>query len=123
MIQHTIDHMAGESVHQDVLFGFLRRRDFHRRSYREFRCGVRWTTLIAVFWCMDAQYLAQEHWFRDLYGAALTTLDVNFVMTPSAEILNLHGLRQTLLGWSTVPLYGALEILCLLTLALWIVLS
>jgi hypothetical protein len=29
--------------------------------------------LIAVFWCMDAQYLAQERWFRDLYGAALTT--------------------------------------------------
>jgi high-affinity nickel permease len=79
--------------------------------------------LIVIFWCMDAVYLAQERCFRELYKeASVAKNPVNFVMTPSVEIRQKHGLLQhTLWAWSTAPLYGALGMLCL-ALALCIVL-
>jgi adenylylsulfate kinase-like enzyme len=123
MIQRTIDRMAGESA-QIKSFALAATVAVISTAGATENSAVAFAglALIAVFWCMDAQYLAQERWFRELYGKALKAKVDNFVMTPSPDIRKANGLRQTLFGWSTVPLYGALAILCL-TLALWIVLS
>ena len=71
--------------------------------------------ITAVFWALDARYLAQERCYRDLYDhVRASDGPADFVMTPDAEIRARHGLAATLLGWSTLPLYGTLLVLAVL---------
>ncbi|NBB70884.1 MAG: hypothetical protein GVY33_11280 [Alphaproteobacteria bacterium] len=51
--------------------------------------------------------------FRRIAGHA-SDGPADFVMMPDAEIRARHGLAATLLGWSTLPLYGTLLVLAVL---------
>ena len=71
--------------------------------------------LRTVFWLLDAQYLAQERWYRRLYdrvrGGEGPT---DFAMTPDAETRGAETVARTAFGWSVAPLYGVLLILSLI---------
>ena len=61
--------------------------------------------LMAVFWALDAQYLRQERWFRELYTEARDgRLDL-FTMTPDTETRRNVPLTATLASWATLGLY------------------
>ena len=121
MIQRAIDRMSHESasIKTFALASTAAVVSIAGATSSSF-VGFAGIFLLIIFWCMDAQYLAQERGFREMYSEALVTTPVNFVMTPSAAIRAKNTLLHTLWGWSTAPLYGALVILCL-GLALWIV--
>jgi len=73
-------------------------------------------TLTAVFWFLDARYLQQEKWFRDMYDAQ-RVLDpserASFVMTPDQATRSATGIGYGLLSWSTRGLYGPLIVFLL----------
>jgi len=61
--------------------------------------------LVAVFWALDAMYLRQERWFRDLYDRAAEDRVPLFQLTPPEEIRRSVGFPATLRSWATVGLY------------------
>jgi hypothetical protein len=62
-----------------------------------------------AFWCLDAQYLAQERWYRVFYDEVRETGGAaTFIMTPDVQIRKTATIFSTLLTWSVVPLYGTL---------------
>ena len=116
MIQNVIDRMAGESARMKqfglVTIGALGSVAEATASWPLALVAV---VITAVFWGLDAKYLAQERWYRDLYDRVRASDGpADFVMTPDAEIRARHGLAATLLGWSTLPLYGTLLVLAVL---------
>ncbi len=72
--------------------------------------------LTVVFWFLDARYLQQEKWFRDMYDAQ-RALDpgerASFVMTPDKKTRAATGIAYGLLSWSTRGLYGPLIVFLL----------
>lgn len=60
---------------------------------------------VAVFWALDAMYLRQERWFRELYDRATGDRVPLFQLTPPEEIRRSVGFRATLWSWATVGLY------------------
>ena len=77
--------------------------------------------LTSVFWLLDAQYLRQERWFRDMYDnerSGDAALPATFIMTPSNEIRKSTELSYGLWGWSTSGLYFPLVVFLLV---LWFV--
>jgi len=115
MIQRTIDRMAGESAHmkQYCLVSIAAVLSAAAATDTD-PLALAGLLFVAAFWFLDAQYLTQERWYRTLYDRArLDTEAPNFVMTPGSDIRDQHGLRHTLRGWSTAPLYSALGLLCL----------
>jgi hypothetical protein len=68
-----------------------------------------------VFWALDAKYLTQERWYRDLYEQVRGKAGpADFAMTPDAAIRAKHRLGDAMRGWSTSPLYGTLLALAVL---------
>lgn len=64
--------------------------------------------LTVVFWFLDARYLQQERWFRDMYDAqrALDPSEkASFEMTPDQATRSATGIRYGLKSWSTCGLY------------------
>lgn len=78
--------------------------------------------LTLAFWLLDARYLQQEKWFRDMYDRE-RKLDpsegASFVMTPSPEIRAATGIGYGLRSWSTWGLYAPVIVFLLI---LWLVL-
>lgn len=78
--------------------------------------------LTVAFWLLDARYLQQEKWFRDMYDRE-RGLDpserASFAMTPSAEIRGATGIGYGLTSWSTWGLYAPVIVFLLI---LWFVL-
>ncbi len=114
MIQRTIDRMAGESAHmkQYCLVSIAAVLSAAAATSTD-AVALAGLLFVAAFWFLDARYLAQERWFRTLYDQArVATEPPDFVMTPGKDIRNQHGLRHTLFGWSTAPLYYALGLMC-----------
>jgi hypothetical protein len=73
--------------------------------------------LMAVFWALDARYLQQEHWFRNMYDAAREgRLDL-FVLTPDAATRGGVSLGAKLASWSTAGLYLPLTLFLLICTA------
>ncbi len=69
-----------------------------------------------VFWGLDARYLQQEKWFRDMFDRERggdPAQPASFVMTPDdatrAKTNILYGFKS----WSTVWLYGPLIVFLL----------
>jgi hypothetical protein len=78
--------------------------------------------LAGAFWFLDARYLQQEKWFRDMYDGELdrdASEPATFVMTPSKEIRAATDLQYGLKSWSTWGLYGPVIVFLLI---LWLVL-
>jgi hypothetical protein len=74
--------------------------------------------LVAVFWLIDARYVQQERWFRDLYErVAKEPHDQrpSFSITPPPDIRSGRSLFGSAFGWSTVLYYGALAAFLILT--------
>ena len=72
--------------------------------------------LTFAFWYLDARYLSQERWFRDIYEHERKQgSEVTFMMTPSAEIRKNHPVFKAMKGWSTFTLYGVLVLIGLAT--------
>lgn len=69
--------------------------------------------LLLLFWAMDAQYLAQERWFREMYEEARAGKLELFVLTPPESVRGRHRLTSTMRGWST-SLHPALAVLLVL---------
>jgi hypothetical protein len=126
MIQRTIDRMAGESARLKGLAVLATAIIISAAAATESEAlALAGLIPIFLFWYMDAQYLSQERWFRELYDNARgSTNPADFLMTPNIGIRQRHGIKQTLLGWSTAPFYSALGLVCLaLALALSIKIS
>ena len=65
--------------------------------------------LTFAFWYLDARYLSQERWFRDIYeDERKQESEVTFVMTPAAEFRKKHPMWKSMIGWSAATLYGIL---------------
>lgn len=67
--------------------------------------------LAAVFWFLDARYLQQEKWFRDMYDAERArdpAEPASFVMTPTQAIRSAASIGYGLKSWSTWGLYAPL---------------
>ncbi len=120
MIQGVITRMAGESAKMKqfslVAIGAL--------GSTAAGTGAWGLALVAafltiVFWGLDAQYLAQERWFRDHYDKVrLSEAPVDFAMMPDKTIQKQHRAGDMMMRWSTLYLYGALVLICLaITLA------
>lgn len=78
--------------------------------------------LTVAFWFLDARYLQQEKWFRDMFDKERgldPTEPASFVMTPSKEIRNATGIGYGLCSWSTWGLYLPVIVFLLI---LWFVL-
>ncbi len=51
--------------------------------------------MIIAFWFLDAKYLQQEKWFRDIFNAVRARSDadpVDYALTPAPEIMKKTGL-------------------------------
>ena len=120
MIQRAIDRMAGESARMKQL-GLVTLGALGSVAQATTSWALAFVAVLVtlVFWGLDAQYLAQERRHRDLYERVRTSVGpTDFTMTPDAEIRARHGLRDTMLAWSTLPLYGTVALLAaLLTLS------
>lgn len=78
--------------------------------------------LSVAFWLLDARYLQQEKWFRDMYDRERgvgPSEPASFVMTPSQEIRGATGIGYGLRSWSTWGLYAPVIVFLLI---LWLVL-
>ncbi len=75
--------------------------------------------LVFIFWALDAQYLRQEKWFRDMYDLARTQdpKEIDFNLTPPADIRDKTGIVYGFCSWSTRWLY--LPLLAI-SLVLWL---
>mgnify|MGYP006306086049 FL=1 len=116
LIQNVIDRMAGESARMKqfglVTIGALGSVAEATASWPLALVAV---VITAVFWGLDANYLAQERRYRDLYDRVRASDGpADFAMTPDAETRARHGVAATLLGWSNLPLYGTLLVLAVL---------
>ncbi|NBC32351.1 MAG: hypothetical protein GVY13_06705 [Alphaproteobacteria bacterium] len=62
--------------------------------------------IAAVFWGLDARYLQQERWFRDLYDAKKDGEGrPDFAMTPDARLRAGRSWLGAAAGWSCTGLY------------------
>ena len=116
LIHGVITRMAGESARMKqlglVTIGALGSVAQATASWPLALVAV---VITAVFWGLDAKYLAQERWYRELYDRVRASDGpADFVMTPDAEIRARHRLAATMLGWSTLPHYGTLLVLAVL---------
>lgn len=76
--------------------------------------------LVIVFWLLDARYLQQEKWFRDIYNAVRAeprNQIPDFRLTPDAPTRSASGITFCIINWSTAGLY--LPIVVLLILYWW----
>lgn len=115
MIQRNIERMASESARMKS-FALLSTAAILSTSTATASAtlALAGIVLIVVFWLLDAQYLAQERWFRDLYERALASSEApDFMMVPDESIRIKNGLMHTLSQWSVTPLYAALALVCL----------
>ncbi len=73
--------------------------------------------MVAVFWALDARYLQQERWFRNLYdqvrGESEETRP-DFRLTPDATLRAGVSFRSAAVSWSTAGLYAPLLVILLL---------
>lgn len=75
---------------------------------------------VVVFWLLDAKYLQQEKWFRDLYDQVRTESRdqrPDFRLTPNGEIRDGSSFWGTVVNWSTAGLY--LPLVVMLALFWW----
>ena len=73
--------------------------------------------MVLVFWGLDARYLQQEKWFRDLYDqvrAEPPDRRPDFRLTPDEELRQCASFRGRVFKWSTAGLYVPLVVLLLL---------
>lgn len=78
--------------------------------------------LMVAFWFLDARYLQQEKWFRDMFDQERridASEAASFVMTPSKEIREKTSIWYGIKSWSTWGLYGPV---ILFLLVLWFML-
>lgn len=78
--------------------------------------------ITVAFWLLDARYLQQEKWFRDMFDkerALDPSEHASFAMTPSQEIRDKTSIFYGLKSWSTWGLYGSVIVFLLI---LWCVL-
>lgn len=112
MLQAAIARMAGaaasiKSLGLVIAAGALA----FLASSPEPRIALAAAGLMLAFWLLDARYLQQEKWFRDMFDLERSldpTTPASFVMTPSAEIRARTSIRYGLISWSTWALYGSL---------------
>lgn len=65
--------------------------------------------LMLFFWGLDARYLQQEQWFRDLYDEVRqepAEQAPDYRILPPAALQARRTLADTALSWSTAALYG-----------------
>ena len=76
--------------------------------------------VVFIFWALDAQYLSQEKWFRDMYDAVLEkdSGNIDFNLTPSEDVRNKTGIGYGFDSWSTKWLYLPLLVIAFL---LWLI--
>ena len=76
--------------------------------------------LVFIFWALDAQYLRQEKWFRDMYDLARTqdAEKIDFGLTPPADVRDNTGIGYGFRSWSTWWLSFPL---LAISLALWLI--
>ena len=73
--------------------------------------------MVAVFWCLDARYLQQEKWFRDLYDQVRKEPPKqrpDFRLTPDEALRKGASFWAPLISWSTAGLYLPLVVLLVL---------
>lgn len=73
--------------------------------------------LVIVFWLLDARYLQQEKWFRDIYDAVRVEprdQQPDFRLTPDAPVRRAKGITFCIINWSTAGLYLPLVVLLIL---------
>lgn len=115
MIQNVIARMAGESARMKqfalaALGALAATSEATDSSTMAYIASV----LTIVFWLLDAQYLAQERWYRRLYDQVREAqVPADFCMTPDSETRARYTFTTTAFGWSVAPLYGVLLILSL----------
>ncbi len=76
--------------------------------------------LVFIFWALDAQYLRQEKWFRDMYDLARTQdpEKIDFELTPPADVRDKTGIGYGFCSWSTRWLYVPL---LAISFSLWLI--
>lgn len=123
MLQSTITRMAGaaaaiKNLSLIIVAGALA---FIATS-KEPALALFAAALTVAFWLLDARYLQQEKWFRDMFEKerALDPSErASFVMTPSKQIRDATSIAYGLKSWSTWGLYGSVIVFLLI---LWCVL-
>jgi len=78
--------------------------------------------LVFIFWALDAQYLRQEKWFRDMYDLARVEKpeEIDFNLTPPLEVRERTSVKYGFTSWSTWWLYLPL---IAISLVLWLMLA
>jgi len=78
--------------------------------------------LVFIFWTLDAQYLRQEKWFRDMYDLARMQEpeEIDFNLTPPAHIRDKTSVMYGFSSWSTRWLYLPLLVISLI---LWLIMK
>jgi len=122
MIQAVIARMAGEQAkvkgYALLAIGAL---GSTAAATQAWALGFVAFVMTLVFWGLDANYLKQERWYRQLFDEMRHREDpADFVMTPDGTIRAKVTIYDTLHGWSVLPLYAAL---CLISLAIAAVVS
>ena len=79
--------------------------------------------LTAFFWFLDAKYLQQEKWFRDIYNREKDkpiTQPADFVITPNPAIMGATTVAYGFKSWSTRAFYPPLIMfLLVVTIVVW----
>jgi len=117
MLQKVIDRMAGESGRvKQVALASTAAIVSVSASTHSWWLPLSGVVLTLAFWYLDARYLAQERWFRDLYESERAQDGhVSFLMTPPLAIRRAHNTAMAMMGWSTFLLYAAIILINLAT--------
>lgn len=118
MLQAAISRMAGaaaaiKNLSLVVAAGALAFLATSKEPWIAFYAAL----LMVAFWFLDARYLQQEKWFRDMFDDE-RKIDAgeaaSFVMTPSKEIRDRTGISYGLKSWSTLWLYAPIIVFLLI---------
>ncbi len=120
MIQDVVKRMADTSaaMKRYTLVAFAGAAAL-ARALEEPKAMLLAMLLVFIFWALDAQYLRQEKWFRDMYDLARTQdpEKIDFQLTPPAEVRDKTGIGYGFSSWSTWWLYFPL---LAISLSLWL---
>jgi hypothetical protein len=122
MLQKIIERMAAESGRiKQIALATAGAIISVAASVHNFWIPLAGIMLTAIFWYLDAKYLTQERWFRDLFEIERKERgEASFVLTPPAAVRAKHHTTNAMTTWSTAVLYSGLVVINLaVSLALY----
>jgi len=114
MIQRVVERMAVESARmKQFALASIAATASTAAATGSANLALVGSVLAILFWWLDAKYLTQEHWFRNMFDEAREKAGAaDFVMTPSQAIREGITVSEKMWdGWSVRYLYLTLIVL------------